>query len=297
MNLSSFISSMLPNFTRSRIEDDLDTIFAEYNDHVKPCFEQFRKEFKNFKFTDSEIQSQVQVFDDNTKFKYDGNHVVAMYDSALMNIPSKIDLCRLIIEDKFTSDVLASAINALQINVIQLVEVLAFVTRFARRYLNFVITKELSGLGWKDEGEGSSITEAEQDYIKKNFLYFVHGLKILHADRADIKEAFEEIPDILVNKDNVKNVTTVSGEKTDPLQLGFIPVFLNPIYHIGIRIAEYQAARYKEAQHDQQVITSKILYLRKKLDGKQDAHLEKVIENYEELARKQSYKIAKMEEQ
>jgi ABC-type phosphate transport system auxiliary subunit len=72
-------------------------------------------------------------------------------------------------------------------------------------------------------------------------------------------------------------------------------VWLNPVYHVGMLVAEWQAARYKAAQEELRTLQLRKLNLEKKLEGKSDAKIEQQISYMQKRVDDLEYKIVKME--
>lgn len=289
-----FLKSLLPTFTKDRLTQDLVVTREEFENHVEPAYTEFKKNFKDYKLSAPALNAYQTRFNNTVEFKYSGNWVVAMWDNALKHLPSKLTVTETMLEEGKTGDFARAAMTARDLNATQMAEVLSFATRYARRFLNFIIQTELNHLEQKEELSG--MTKGEVMWLNDGFSAFLVVINFLTLKKATVEEMIDAIPDVLVNEANIRDVKAVSGDALDPFRFGFIPVKLNPIYHLGMRVAEYQAARYHEAQAEHQALSTKILYLRKRADGKNDARLEAVIEKYDAALAKKSYEIAKMEE-
>lgn len=294
MNFKDFLTSSLPAMTKTTVDNDLQMSLDEYLNHVEPVYHSFKDEFKNYKLKSDNGRAFEQVFKNAFKGNYHTNFLIASYEKALINIPGKVDMVQRALEDNAQTDILRASMTAKQINIVQLAEVISFVVRFSRRLLNFMVTCETNAHLDKDELAG--FRAAEVQYINDNFSPYVMGLNFLAVPQSDATGLLEAVPNVLIDRAGAQAAQKVAGMSADPFNMGFIPVKLNIIYHIGMRVAEYQAARYHEAKYEQQALSAKILFLRKKLDGKEDPKLEQVIDNYETLLQKKTYEIAKMEE-
>lgn len=294
MNFKDFLGSALPSFSKTTVDNDLQMALEEYLNHVEPSYSSFKKEFKDYKLKSDTGRAYDKVFGNVFKSNYHTNFLIASFDMALVNLPGKIDMVQTALHASTQTDILRSSMTAPQINIVQLAEVLSFIVRFSRRLLNFMVTCETNAL--MDKPETTSFKKAEIQYINDYFSAYVIGLNFLAISQSDAVDMLEAIPNVLIEKSSAQSTQRMAGLSADPFNMGFIPVFLNPIYHIGMRVAEYQAARYHEAKYEQQALGAKIMYLRKRIDGKEDPKLEQVIENYETLLAKKTYEIAKMEE-
>lgn len=296
MQIAKFLSSVLPSFGRDRIETDLNMCSEEFNEYVLPVYKSFEKAFSQYQFQSPALKSFEEVYRNSleTPNTGNGNFVSQQWSASIKFIPEKIGLIRGALENTPTGDFIREALNARQINVVQVSEILSFMVRFSRRFLNYVITVETNFLNGKEENNG--LIPAEVEWINKYYSSYMVGLNFLRTKKGKVTELLDKVPDVLINKANSTEVQAMSGDSVDPFKMGFIPLALNPIYHIGLRVAEYQAARYHEAKYEEQAIANKIMYLQKRMNDQNDAKLEHVIDNYQKILNKKTHEIAMMEE-
>lgn len=294
MTPSDFLSSLLPTFTRDKVSQDLQVSREEFDSHVRPNFETFKKNFKDYTLVAPALAPYAQRFANTADFKYSGNWALAMWENSIRHIPEKISLAETTLDGSAIGDFNRAAMSAKDMNVTQVSEVLSFMVRYSRRFLNFVIQTEINHLNQKPEDD--KMVSAEIQWINRGYGAFLVGLNFLAMKKMKVQELYDSIPDVLINSNNVTEVKAVSGDNIDPFKFGIIPVKLNPIYHVGMRIAEYQAARYHEAQAEHQALSTKIMYLKQRAAGRNDAQLESVIDMYDAVLAKKSYEIAKLED-
>lgn len=295
MIFSDFVDSLSTSSTKSKIVNDLIAARDEFNNHVEPCYKTFQSQFGNYEFKAPQLRAINERFLEDFSVKSRDNFIITSYKKALTYTSDKIDMVMAMLEDNLTADIMRDALTLKQVNLLQLSEIISFVVRFSRRMLNYVVSVETSYVGGGSE-MSSSMKPAEVNWIQKNIPYYIQALNILSTDRGKATEILDRVPDVLLQRGKVDDSVRLAGPTGDPFQLKFIPVVLNPFYHVGMRIAEYQAARYHEAKHEQQVIAAKILYLRSKLDGREDAKRESIIERYEDLLSRMTYKLHQLEE-
>lgn len=296
MNPAAYLKSLLPTFSKDKVAQDLVITREEFENHVKPNYVSFKERFKNTPLQSEQMIEFQQRYVNVVKAKPGTNWVVSMWDECLSRIPNRIDLLERTMSDNMTGQLTTSAMTARELNLTQAAEILSFMTRYARRFLTLVVESEIKHLNVSRSGVGDNLKQAEKQWILNNFTPFLHGLNFLYIKKESVQQMYDDIPDVLVNTQNINEVTAISGDKVDPFGFGIIPVKLNPVYHIGMRIAEYQAARYHEAQAEHNSLATKIMYLKRRADGKNDARLEAMIERYDALLAKKAYELAKMEE-
>jgi hypothetical protein len=121
-------------------------------------------------------------------------------------------------------------------------------------------------------------------------------LDIFLNGKGDLNKVVEDLPDLSVNKTNIKAVEVLHRD-LDPFGFGFIPVVLNPAYHIGIMLAEWQVSRLNTAIAEKDVLEVQVMNLKLLAQDKNDAKLQSTIKYMEEERLKPLYKkIGKMEE-
>lgn len=296
MIISNFLESLLPTVSKDTVRDDLNLSVEEFNQHVDPVYKQFEKNFQNYQFKNPTLNAfEKKLKNSDVQINYSGNWLVAIYKEAIKHTPEKIKLVQYMMDDNSkTADFVREAMKVREVNAVQLAEVLSFMVRYSRRLLNYAVTIETNYL--KQEDENGRVLIAEVEWINKHYSPFLVGLAFLATKKAKATELIDKVPDILVNKANAQEVMAVASHTADPFRMGFIPLVLNPIYHVRMRIAEWQAARYHEAKFEQQALATKLMYLQKKAEGKDDAKLERTIEEYERLLAKKTYELHAMEE-
>jgi hypothetical protein len=170
------------------------------------------------------------------------------------------------------------------------------VSRFSRKFLLYVFVCETA----QYEDGGTTITDslspAEIEYIKANFVTYCTALNAVCNQPQTVRKMLEDVPDIVISSENVGALSSTLGEaKLDPMNMKLIPIWLNPIYHVGMFVAEWQADRYKAAKEELRLVQLRKLNLEKVSQGKPDAHVQKEIAYLETRIQGMNYKIAKME--
>lgn len=294
MEIGKFLASMLPTISKDKVKEDLSLCLEEFQNHVEPVYKQFYKSFENYKFQNKTLIVFEQKFQNTIEENYSGNFIGCMWKIGIKYIPEKIGFVQMLLEKGTINDFMRDSLSARDINALQLSEILSFMVRYSRRFLNYAITVETNYHNQVDENKTMLIAEVE--WINKYYSAFLAGLNFLKTKKGKVTELWDKVPDVLINQANAQEVKAVSGDAVDPYRVGFIPLMLNPIYHIGMKVAEWQAARYHEARFEQQALATKIIYLQKRAQNQNDAKLEKTIEEYDRLLAKKTYELHAMEE-
>lgn len=294
MDIAKYLQSIIPAFSRDQVQEDLEDIAKEIEKHVLPIYVIANNELGSGKLLSANATSFEDIFEKNVGFKYKGNHISAIYES-IKNAKDLTKLLQRLVDENFAIDITKAGFDLLRTNIMQLTEILSFTVRYARRHLNYIVLSEMGQ--YKDLKIEDYFTAGERDWIKNGRMAFIKGIEIIHKPVGEIETKLKTIPSVLVTPETVDTTHGVFGkDKTDPLDLRFIPIVLNPIYHIRIRIAEWQAAKYQEAKEERSMVELRLLSLKELKSGKDNARLEQQIEYNQERLSKLTAKIGRMEE-
>jgi len=295
MKIGNFLASLLPSFGKDQVLEDCRLTHGEIKNGTLPAYESAAPLFRGWKFKSDKLKSQFAVFSRVSGLS--GNFVDAVL-KGLKQTNENLDAVEEMISKTYNEDVAASGLTYLKANLLQFVESAGFVSKYARKYLDYIYALETSEVG--DEESRSAAMEtmlkAHTDWLDANFLAFATAISITATPTNNLRKVLGNIPDIVVTADNAQTLSATLGQaKLDPLQFGLIPVWMNPIYHIGMAVAEWQAGRYKEWQEELRLIQLRKLNLERVSAGKHDAKIEKEIAWLSSRRDELSYKLQKME--
>jgi hypothetical protein len=162
--------------------------------------------------------------------------------------------------------------------------------------LNYIYICETAQYPDGDASVTESLTAAEIEWLDANFLSFCTAFNVVSGNPAHVDKKLADIPDIEITEDNAQTLAaTVGSSKIDPFQMSMIPTWMNPVYHVGMFVAEWQADRYKAAKEEVKLIQLRKLNMEKLTAGKPDAHVQKEIKYMENRIQGINFKIAEME--
>lgn len=294
MSLSMFVAELLPQLSKVRMRDDLlaakERIAVEVIPLLNSCVECFAK--RDFK------SSFVQHFEKELKnelhIRIKGNSIITINDIMGEVLKNCEMLDRLInkSEERFTKE----AISILNVNIIQAIEGIDFIAKYTLRYLNLALTTEINALENRSEFQG--LQPAMVKWTIDNQIAYIKILAILSIKEADLSRKLSNMPDIVVSPDSANTIETANDEKDyDPAQLGFIPVVLNPVYRLGMWIAEIQAARLSSIKAERDTVALRVVRLEQLLTDKNDPKIQREIDVYQNRLEKLEYTIKQKEEQ
>lgn len=295
MRMDKFLASLLPNFEKQTVLEDLRITRSEFKDVVEPAYEGAITFLKGWNFKSDEIKDLFVSWKRIVKGAGNDNMYVTIH-KGVDEIVKNMAEVEALIEKTYAEDIAGAGLTYMKSNLLQFVECAGFVARYARRFLMYTYIYETG----KYEQGGTSVTEsltpAEKQWIEQNFVNFAMAFRAVSGNPGMVKKNLEDIPDIVATSDNTATLgKTVGEDKLDPLQMRFIPVFLNPIYHIRMRVAEWQTARYHTAREELALLQLRKINLEQVHGGKPDAGVQKRIDVLEKRIGDLNYKITKME--
>ena len=293
MKIEDFFKSLLPDFKKERIIEDARITRDEMRSATIPAYKNAEHLLKSWKFKDTEVLDRIQTFQRLSNLKH-GNmisSIAAGLDLAFRNLEQVEEL----VDRLFNENVAADGMTYLKSQLLQFVEAAHFVSKYSRKFLIWVYIRETNSADEEASMEGA-LAPAEVQWLNANFTNFVYALNAVSVGNTDLRKHIEQIPDIVITPENLATTpTTVGFGKLDPFNMRFIPVKLNPIYHIRMRVAEWQANRYKAAVEELRACQLYKLNLEKVSQGHPDAAVQRQISYTDKRIMDLNFKIAEME--
>lgn len=293
MKIPQFVTTLLPSFSKSRIIEDLNVTRGEIRQFTHPAYAIAAPDFRNHHFKSDHVKPIADVFARSVK---GGKDLVGTIEKGFKQVLLNCDELEHAIEQYYSDDAAGAGMTYTAANLLQLAEVFGFVSRYARKLLIFIYAAETEKYPEAGTVFSESIVPADIEWIRQNIVAFTTCWNIATQPSGELKKHISEIPEIMVRSDNSKLLEQTQGEKKlDPFNLKFIPVWLNPIYHVKMFVAEWQTTRYHEAQEELSLLQLHRLHLEKLKAGKPDASLQQQISYTENRITKLTNKLRDME--
>jgi hypothetical protein len=290
MKITNYISSLLPMFSKGQVLEDCRVTKSEITTITQPAYDGAVSLLKTWKPKSKDIQNHFALFSRNVKSPGSDNMVVAIQKS-FKTIIENLDNIEGRIQATYNEEVAGSGLTYLKANLLQFVEAAAFFSKFARKWLVYFYQLETAAVG---ETADVSVTPVEAAWINDNFLSFCAAINTVRRQTNEVDKLLADIPDIPVTQDGA--AAGIHGDtKIDPFSMRLIPIVLNPVYHVGMFVAEWQANRYKAAQEELKLVQLRKLNLERVSQGRPDAHVQKEIEYMESRCQALNYRLDKME--
>lgn len=293
MKFLEFFNSLKPSFSKKTLTENLQSISEELNSYTIPIYENAKTDFHLFKFKSKEVNSLTKRFDLLVKRKK-GDMISTIY-FALVNISDITNKLIRVIDKDFEANVTNYGLTFSKAQKIQLVEAIDYTTRYSRKLLNYILEAETVNL---DDGNALNKRLTPQQ-IQNVISFFPNYCRLINGfmiSPAEILTLFAKIPNILITPESIETQTAMNGKVAlDPLSFNLIAAWLNPIYHIGLKLAEYQSRRFEEAKEERDMLNLKLLNLKNLNTGTPDPVIEKEIAYYNNLIQELELNIEDME--
>ena len=306
MKALSFLNSLLPSFGKQTVLEDIRQTRNVLMSVTIPSYENAMRLFGTRKLANATLQKDWESFRRQVKGAQGANTIAAI-EKTFKSMLSTLELVEKLVEKDYADDIEGTGVTYYKAAVLQMLESIGFAADYSLKYLNYVIIVETSEIypGDDDEDEAKEVadvagalTPAELRFINERFNDFCTIMATLSKPTDKIKIDFEAIPDITITATGDSVITSTVGQaKTDPFAHGFIPIAMNPIYHIRMRVADWQHNRYEMAKAEKQILELRKLKMEKALAGKKDAALEQQIEYTQKRIDNLNIQIRKVEEE
>lgn len=295
--LKEFWNSLVPNFERSRIVEELELARKSLVEETLPPFKSVA-EAKIFVGT-SPFKSAAIKRINNIYIRETGarSNFVNSLAVVLSNLSEGLGGIDQAIDDYFKTESVAKiALTYSKLSLLRIISLINFFTLYSRRVLLYTYGKEVPELGKAYGTMPEPFTKGEVKWLEDHLVNFCRCAKIFAQPMRTTLNTLETIPDIVYDPSKEDDVNSMVGkQKIDPLRLGFVPGVSDIIWFFGSRYMEYQAEGFKRAKEERQSLELRLAQMLAAKQGQSDAAQDKVIQVTEQRLRDLNYKISKME--
>lgn len=294
MKLLSYIRAIANMFSKDTLRDDIRITLSELNTTTIPAYATSLQMLKTWTFKSPEMKEMISAWGGIAERK--SGNIIQSIHADLVAAVENMHFIEKYVDTNFGDDVIAAGLTFPKAQVLQFVDACSFSSRYARKYLNYVIICETAQFPDAAVIVADELSKAEIQWLKENFTNFIFALNAAGTNPNQLPKIINDMPDVVVSEDSDTAARAIGGDKkTDPLKMGFIPIAINPIYFYGMRKAEWQAKRFKAAQEELKILQLRKLQLEKLADGKPDAGLKRQIDYMAQRIQNLNYDIAKLE--
>ncbi len=280
--ITQYVGSLLPMFKRDRVSEDARVLRGNLEQFAIPAYKQASINFANLKIKSKLVQEKYQDFNRIVK-KAQGKNVIDAIAAGLDYISESLDVIDKQIDKRMEDQVASAGTNAAGITIIRSLEVMTFATNYALLFLNWAYWEETKAQGGESRfGEPSA---GELKFINDKFPDFCRAMNVYVQNHSIFEKLIESIPDVTIGTDTANGALAVFDSNTvDPLGFSAKLIFThprdyeNPIYHIGMVVAEYQNSVYQRNKELKMMLEMRALRLQQVLDKEPNAQVEKELE-------------------
>jgi len=251
LNLSGFIKSLLPSFSKSDLESDMETsletiqvittVYADYETIYKIAKPKDKLVIALIK----EFYKEINKYKSNIKLSTNSN-----FPADIINLFKNIQVNGKYVSDEISdsiNDVIVSqALTAYKANILRTVPHFFFITKYALDFLNFIYVQESINASEEEFEKSFKLNKKQQELIEKNMWIFAR-LMVVYGDNHDkFKSILSNLEEITIPKENIDEVLSAySDTKLDifsTLPSGFIG---SPIYSVRLIFTQWAADRHR----------------------------------------------------
>lgn len=303
MEISQFAKSLLRSLTRSDVVDDGELLANRIKQYTMPAYKQAATVFKS-QNTKNEVIKKINIaihtgINEKLAGKrviYPSGNLIENIDRALPVVKSNVETVAEMIDKTWNDKVLAAGLTYRNANLLQFISLAQFFERYARTYLNLVYIEE-SGMASPESVGFADMPATERKWVQDNAVAFGQALSIVAVKPENLATMMAIIPDISITNDNVRTAEAVLGrDAIDPMNMGFIPARIHPLYHLRMRWTDMQNKWHDEAKEDLARLQLRKLYLEEVKRGKgASVKVQKELEYTNNRINELKYKIAEAE--
>lgn len=305
----NFLKSLLPNFAKQTVLEDIRTTRLVLTTLTIPAYQDSLRIFGARKFSNDSLVKDWEIFRRNVKGA-SGPNTISAIEKSFKPMLGTLDLIERLVDKDYNDDIEGAGVTYYKAAVLQMVESIGFAAEYAAKYLNYALVVESAEIANEDgnvigsDGDtqglneiSASIMPIELRYIHDRFLDFCNVMDTLSKPTDKIKNDFQSIPDVAVTESGDAIMAHTAGRTLDPFNHGIVPIAMNPVFHIRMKIADYQHYRYEKAKAEKEALELRLMRMERLQQGKNDAALEKQIIYTQQRIDNLTIKIKKVEEE
>lgn len=293
MKIIEWLGGLLPRIEKNNVLEDLRITKQELIASVIPMYQQSADFFKITKFESEQVIALSKAF----YKEFDKTHrtnFISEIDGVLGNVSENASFLEVQIEELFNRDIIREGLDTKKATLLLLAEHVSFISRFSIDLLDYVYKKEIKA---SDDTTQSAIPPYFEQYVRIHIPHYARCLMRVGLKNDKFIAEVGKLPELKVNENNISAVAASKSSSfinmNDSLLFG--GTTYNPIYHVRMRIAEWQVLRYNIYSEKKKMLELRLLNLRMMQDNQSTASIEKEISYIQERINKYEFQMKKME--
>lgn len=294
MKAISYVTNAVGNgLSRKKITDEIKRIRESLVDNTLGTYSNAAEFFADYKFQSKETEQFQKLFNDSVRTEWRGNYNIVV-NQALIRAAQHLSVLENQTNRNFNQDVLRDSLTYLKSAILQYIEAVDFLNKYANRLLIWTYTAEAAAA--EVNRRVPLLVPAEIEWLNKNRDDFFRIVQAFDRTVKEVEELLSKTPDVLINETSQTMVQQTHGPSaTDPFRMGFVNGSLNPFLYFGKLWAEMNVDRYNADKDYKTTSELKLLHLKQLRNGERDAALEQRIAFLESEIQKTHRKIEQWE--
>lgn len=277
--LFDYLKSLLPKFGKDKVAELARQTQSELTSFVIPSYLEAEKGIGARAFKAPKINELTAILKRNVKVDRPSDNIVNIIRKKLEQISKNNQIVESHIGDSMEDEIVIAGVTVLKVNLLRMIETTSFVSRYATKFLNYIYILETAAVGGDMRYVQDSLSKGEIIWIEERFVDFALALGILSRADKEVAAILKALPEAVIDDGAVAAAATMGETKYDPFGFRRLSGFAyNPIMHIRLITASYQANRYKEQKELKQILQLRLMNLMNQANGATNPQLEKEIE-------------------
>lgn len=296
MFLLDFIKTLIPVLNKSDVLEDVRVTKAELESTVIPSINQASENIKIIKLKAPKNKELVNVFFRNYSLSNSSKNILAEIALKLPVVLQNLVEVEKTFDEDTGKDIITDGVTNKKAIMLRAIEQISFLSRFTMDLLVVLYNNEALDSGI-DMEESIEVPKIVNDRVTRNMGLYAILLSIYGDSKFTFDKRIANMPDVVLNETTSASVLSVYGAKNlDPINSPLVMGFdYNPIYHIRLLVAEWQASRYQSMKDKKKMLELRLLHLKLLEDKKSDPKIEKEISYIQSRVDSIEYSMTKME--
>ena len=299
MFLLDFIKSLVPHISKNDVLEDIRITKGELTGLVIPATMQGEEHFRVIKMASKTNKELSSLFYRGYNLAKSSSQLnfVAEIAKVMPTVLKNLEFVETEIDAAINTDVITAGITAKKALLLRTAEEASFISRFTLDILTVLYANEAVNAEVEVE-ESLQVSDIIIARVDKGMLLYARILSILGDKDFILAKKYNSIPDVVINDSTYETIiATYKESNLDPINtIGLKGFESNPIYHVRLMIAEWQANRYKSMKDKKRMLELRLLQLKLQSEKKTDVKLEKEISYIQSRIEGIEYNMSKMED-
>lgn len=310
MKASEFAKSILQDVMRSDVVEDARLAVSKINQYTLNMYEQADRAMPGYKPSSRIMVDLVSRVNSSLHSKFsdngtnEGGKTILKPNASLINnianalprVAENLETVADFIQKSWNEKVMAGGLTYRNANLMQFVSMGTFLDKYSRLLLNYLFYCE-TNVDTPESMGIAGLNKAEIKWLMDYAEVFGTALSVCAVQTNRLMTLVSVMPDITIDQENPEAAEAIMGEdKTDALKLGFIPLWIHPVYKFRLWLTNWEIESYNEAKQDLIRLQLRIQYLEEqKKNGAASPQVERELQKVDELIENIKFKIAKTE--